>query len=56
MGDQVIVSPLALAVEGMQLRSEDANGRWRRSRSLDHEPVAIPQRNATKDVTAEVAR
>jgi RND family efflux transporter MFP subunit len=55
VGDQVIVSPLALAVDGMPLRREESTA------SSDDEGVAgspppVPDRRATKDVTAEVSR
>ena len=55
VGEQVIVSPLALAVHGMELRSEEAavTGAAEISGSA---PASIPQRSATTDISAEVTR
>ncbi len=54
VGERVIVSPLALAVDGMQLRSEEeVGGVENLSRAV---PAFVPSRSAAKDVAAEVTR
>jgi multidrug efflux pump subunit AcrA (membrane-fusion protein) len=55
IGEQVITSPLALAVDGMSLRQDESTA----SSPVDAISLglpSVPDRSATKDVSAEVSR
>lgn len=55
VGEQVITSPLALAVDGMPLRRDQPTG-TSPTDTISLDSPAVPDRSATKDVSAEVPR